>query len=327
MTGSTKAPKRGNKMSKKNKSKKGGGRGMHPDHNRIMHLAMQTCGVTNPFCPEAIGSKWPDNSNTKSVPWSILGPIIPISSDAQGKGAVLFLPVGTYKSGIVNPAAGNTTTDFSTGSTAGFATPPSISRYRVTSWGIKMTSPASKMVAAGTVHLRIFSPEQGTTLTSVDITTPFADFREDVPIQRLIDKDGYVFPMPLGIDARMFTEGSAVCSTSTVGAFVNNGWQVVCVGLTGAPASTAMLTFQPYFHFELILPDGDGGNAYATKPPAPSPLVQEANANLLQKVGNFIEGGAKATNNFLDSEAYKLISRFLPGYWGGPRQRAIKDLD
>lgn len=314
-----KTKKQGNKQKKKgNKAQKARGPSKRPSgigSAAVMSWAMGTCSVTNPFCPEAKGARWPDNSYTKSVGWGYQNQMTTVATNAAGSGAVMFTAslYNTYYGGVVvgtNAAYGGS-------GNSGVAWTGVASRYRVTSWGLRLNSTASSMTATGVVTIRLFSPENLSSLTSVDILSTMADASYDVPLARLIGKDCFVFPMPMGVDARL-TEASEG-AVSVMGTNSTHGWQTVQVALSGCPASSAPLSVYMYYNFEIIPADGDSANAFSVAPPASNPIIREANAGVLERIGNFVEGTAAKVDNLVKSKAVKYLAAGVGAFIGGPQ--------
>lgn len=287
--------------------------------------AMETCSVTNPFCTEAIGSRWPDNSFTKSNGWGFQDYPQPANADVNGSGALLL------SASLYNPVHGAAIT----GTTANYTftgvapvTPPSCSRFRVVSYGLRITSALSKMTATGNLHIRLFSPEYYATVASNSLTSTMCDASYDIPLSRLIDKDFFVIPMPLGTNARLFTPVDS--PTEVISTQPNLGWQMVQVGFTGAPANSVPITVYLYYHYEIIPADGDATNAFAKAPPKNNPAVQAANAGVLESVGNFFEGAADKLDKVIKSKAARIAGAAAAAFYGRPDVAGalmIRDMD
>jgi len=277
-----------------------------------MALAMGACSISNPFCPEAIGARWPDNSFTKSNSFSFSGERVSLTSNASGAASVLFTAALSqqYYAGTMT----GTTAAYTTGN--GLGTFANISRYRITSWGIKIQCASPMMTTTGTLNIRLFSPQLGTSLASINTVMYMADASYDIPMNRLIGNDIHVIPMPLGVDARRFIVPDA--GTYNITSWTNPGWQAINVATSDALASTVVCNVYCYYNYEFVPADGDILNAYAIAPPADSPLLRGANAGVLERVGNFIEGAATKVDNIFKSNAMKYIAAAGGAYFGGP---------
>lgn len=289
-------------------------------------LAHGICGVTNPFCKEATGARWPDNSNSKSLTFDVEGAYIEYATDAAGTAGSLYTAAPAnmrYACSI----SGTTATSLTSSSFVGF---PTMARWRCTSWGLKLSCSLPPLSTQGTVSIRLFSPEKLSTLASYSITAPYADAVYDVPLRRLIDHDMFVIPMPLGDRPRIFNPTDTV---TVIGSGDSYGWQVASVAVIGAPVSTAgVLRITAYYHYEFVPPDGDQLYTYAKAPPKQNKLITDGNGDVLSSVGNFIEGTASKVDAVVNSKAAKYIGAIGGFFLGGPAGSAagyamLKDVD
>lgn len=275
-----------------------------------MAKVMETCSVTNPFCPEADNGKWPDNSYVKSNTWNINGVVYDLVTNAGGDAAVLFLPmqICQYSTGT---CVGNAVTSGATGGVLQ-TVPNSVNRFRITSMGFKISCATPAMTTQGFVNIRGFSTMAMSTLATYDKTDRLADFAEDIPLHRLLDQDAFIIPIPLGDDAREWR--SAPNYTTTWQSFDNIGWQVISVGVSGGIASTACLRVECFYHYEFIFSDGNATAAYATPPPKNDIVVREASAGVIERIGGVVRGTAKTIENVANSKAFQYIAAAAMSY-------------
>lgn len=273
-----------------------------PTH-AVMSHAMQACSLTNPFCPEAIGARWPDNSYTKSVGYSHTAVPFTLSSDTTENSNLFLGDVYAYAQ---NTNASPKTSPYTyTTAVAVSGLPSNIARYRITSWGLKLSGIVAPLSASGRVRIRLFSPLTGTTLNSISGTSALADAVYDIPLARLANKDFFIIPAPLGNNARLFRDYAS--ATGTLANWINPGWQCVQVAIDGAPASTACIQISAYYNYEFVFADGDASTYFAHPPPASNPVAQQASAGVLEKVGNFFEGTAQALDRVFQSRAAQYL--------------------
>lgn len=271
------------------------------------------CAVTNPFCDEAIGSKWPDNSFTKSVPVTYKTNSVFTTS---GDGKLSYL---NYVNDVPFISAG--VPDGSTPSTFNFATGISfpgvpvvsgIVRRRLTSIGYKISCAGSRMTTQGMLHLRLFSPLTANALAGIDGTTMSADKIMDVPLSRLIDRDIYVVLSPLGINARTFLT-PINAPTQPLMQWENPGWQVLLLTVLGA-ADVTPLSVTVYSHYEYVYEDSNSNQLFATAAPANNIAVREGSASVIERIGGFVESTNKAIDTLTRSTALRYIAGYaLPG--------------
>lgn len=279
----------------------------------FLDFAMGVCSITNPFCMEAIAARWPDESYTKSVGWSITGFPITLTSDAAGCGARLYFGDKDYQTNVPASIAAPTVT-YNANNASLVTFPSGVARQRVTSWGIKIRCIAPALTASGTLRVRLFSPMGGATLASVSGTTTMADAIMDIPAGKLLTRDLHVIPAPLGITARTF---QAPAIQQAIANWVNNGWQVIQVYFDGAPATTAMYEVAYYCNYELVFADGDSQYQFSTPPPANSLAKREVSQGVLEKIGNFVEGAADRVDKLFQSRAFQYAASAGLGYATG----------
>lgn len=265
------------------------------------------CSLTNPFCKEAIGSRLPDDSYTKSIGWSSTNQVFGMSSNAAGTASYLFTS---------NPLA-NLAVASVVGSTATFVnmtantTPPTgFSRWRATSWGIRIRCIAPPLSLSGTCRIRVVSPMKLANLGTVDIANNMVDYAEDIPLHRLLDKDAYVIPMKLGINALQY---NAPDTGTTIAAADSYGWQTVMISIQGAPASVAILETSTYYNYEFVFDDGNSTAAFAQPPPPDNPVLRNVANRAAGSVGNVVTG---LLHN-MEEMAIMAATRAAGAYFGG----------
>lgn len=282
----------------------------------ILSMAMQACSVTNPFCPEAIAARWPDNSYTKSVGWSMTAFQVTLANGASSTVSRMYFPdyvlTGLDPSTYAYPSI----TWNATGGSA-FSVPSNVARWRITSWGMRIGVTTSLLNTQGMLRVRLFSPLNGSTLGTTSATSNMADAEVDLPLARLVEHDVFVIPAPLGINARLFNDAR---SNTTLATWVNPGWQVVQITLDGLPvvAGSGSVNIGLFYNFEFVFADGDASTAFCQPPPADNPIVRKANATVFERVGNFVEGAADKVDKLFQSKALKYITAAVGGAMGGP---------
>lgn len=316
--------KKSQKKQKPGKAKntgKGSSKGRHG--LEMMSYSMQVCSVTNPFCPEAIGARWPDNSYSKSVGWSITDLQAGLSCDASGNASMLIVPEGYYSSGTL---AGTVSTNAAT--LVAFASwPANVVRYRITSWGFRLNSQLSPMTVAGMLRVRLFSPMNGSTLGTTSIVNNDCDNAYDIPLARVLNTDLHIIPSPLGDNARYFRDIADF--NTTLASYKNPGWQIVQIAVNGAAASTvSAINVSVFFNFEFIFADADPSIKFAQPPPRNNPAVQQGSASVFASIGNFIEGAASKVDALMNSKAARLAGKVgLSMLTKNPAPMMIRDVD
>jgi hypothetical protein len=161
---------------------------------------------------------------------------------------------------------------------------------------------------------------EGLSLVTTNYVTPLADAVLDVPLTRLIGQDQYVIPMPLGTDARLFRPLDA---DTIMANWINPGWQVVTVGANGCIASTVVANIVMFYHFECVPEDGHGESSFAKSPPPSNPVIRQANAGVLERIGNFVEGAASKVDALFQSRALKYLTAGVGAAYGGGQGAAV----
>lgn len=292
-----------------------------------MAQAMAVCSISNPFCPEALGARWPDDSMTKSTPFSfrnVASDILTVSAGEVHSGCKVFLPDLYPILDAANiPTGYPTTANLASAPGPAAALPTGIARWRITSWGIKLSCPyVNDMTNQGLVQIRLFSMLSGGVLNQIDFSTTMADSVLDIPLSHLAKKPLHIIPMPLGSNARLFRE-MPWNSSGLTSSWRNPGWQVVVVGFSGVNAGVVGSTIpvihaELFYNYELVYEDGAASTAFAIAPPRSNPVAREAQANVLDSIGNFVEGTADRVDRIFQSKAMKLLSTGLAAYFGGP---------
>jgi hypothetical protein len=280
-----------------------------------MQTAMGICSVTNPFCPEARGARWPDNSYTKSVGLSYQSSTT-LSSDANGKLSSILM-VGSSPLIAAGVVTGDAVAYTNSVLFPGISAPSAVARFRLTSYGVRIFCVGTKMNTQGQLRLRLFSPLFGNVLSATTMSNTSADSMIDVPLSRLIDQDMWVIPVPLGHIGRQFIPDVSPVQAGAIASWQNPGWQVLQVAVDGGQVSTAMVGITIYYNYEYVFDDTSTMQLLAAPPPDNSLVVQQGSAGVLAKVGGFVEGSAKGLDNIVKSSAFKWLGAAAGAYFGG----------
>jgi hypothetical protein len=307
-------PKKSTRPRKQKQKSKTGRRNRPARSADISHLVRGTCSITNPFCDEANGARWPDNSHTKSVSYDFKA-VLNLISDAAGFASQLFGPnINLNRSTGTN--TGTSAVFVSMSKFGNVADLTAVSRYRLTSYGFRFYCTLPALTAQGTLHIRLFSPEAYASLGTVDFTTVNADVSYDIPVSRVMNKDVYILCAPLGDEARLWHPLDTVANLANL---TNIGWQICLVGVSGAPLSTSgVVSVESFYHYEVINDDSSALQLFAHAPPRNNPTLQAASAYTLENIGNKIEGAASTVDKFFQSKAVKYLSTGLAIAFGGP---------
>lgn len=269
-----------------------------------MSLTMGICSISNPFCPEAIQARWPDNSNTKSVGWSMSGLPKAITADAAGSASIMLFGIPQYNSMVATTVVGDVITWPATCSSL-FTVPANVSRWRTTSWGFRVTCSAAPLTLTGNLRIRMFSPQNCLGLGTTSLTSMSCDSSYDVPLHRILDKDVFVLPMPLGTNARLFNEQA---TANTLLGTNPSGWQIAQISVQGAPINAVAFNIHSYYNFEFVFDDGDASMAFGAPPPLDNPLLRAGTSVVMTKMNNYVEGTLATVERLAIGAASKFAS-------------------
>lgn len=274
-----------------------------PDVGHIVH---KVCALTDPFCPAAVGAKWPNSTAIRTLAYPFHSRRT-VAVTATGAGAVIFTP------GYNNWTAG-ATIDAETGNAlfTNYATAPKdigAALWRIVSWGFKIRSVASPMLASGMVRVRIFAPAYSGA-NNIDPTSYLCEDFIDVPLQDC--KELCVIPQRSGELAEIFNASDV--GGATIQSTANVGWPYVLVSVDGAPASTVPLDIEVYYNYELMFSDGNALSMLMTPSPSASGLMTQAASYVTKSLGSFVKQGAKQVEGAVKTAA----SRYIGGLLGGP---------
>lgn len=271
-------------------------------------LTHQVCGLSDPFCAHASGAKYPDDSSTRTLPFSRRGRHV-LTTDGSGNAAYLFNPQYT-RDPITFPsartgAAVTAWTDFPayTGVIAG------VDKYRIVSCGFTIKSITAPLSASGELNMRSFGNDVST-LTSLDMLTYNATANLNMPI-RTVDNVAVV----LSHDAEMPQHYYSVSTDSAATAScVTRGFNPVTIYISGAPVSTNVLVVEFIINYELVFSDESGMAMVSTVSPPANTVLTTAAAKVTSALPTFFERGVTVAANAITNRAASAIA----SYFGGP---------
>jgi hypothetical protein len=287
---------------------------MPPNKPKMVPMrAMEAvCGLVDPFCPAAQGSKWPDTSSqrTLAVPFHGRTSVDTILL----RGGAIFVPGYSYIWGLASGASATQTTFGS----PGVSIPNSLSpaAFRVVSWGIVIHNVAPLMTASGMIRVRGINYTTGNTLGVVDFSSYTADYSLDVA---MVDcKEVAVVGRrqdPSVADS--FLTPLAVQPNSTITGWTNNGWQAIYVGIDGGPSAVTCLDIEVYVNYELIFDDSGTSSLLSTRAPNTPSVVTEAAKSLLAEMKPTFLDGVKGMGRYVAAKATASLATLMFGPMGG----------
>lgn len=269
----------------------------------------QVCGLTDPFCKHASGAKYPDDSSSRTLAYSDRG-MVTLATDANGFAGVLWNP--TYSN---FPLAFSSSTLDGSGVVTAYSTLasrvlfPSVDEYRIVSSGFVLRSIAAPLSAAGLVSVRSYGTE------ALDLTTaPMLSYGSgealDVPL-RLVNEVAVVTPHSSEMPQAFYRTAS---DGTTVATWQSPGYDPVSIFVSGAPASTAVLSLEYIVNYELIFSPTTGMSLLGTPAPTARQYITSAATRVTSAMKPFAERGMKA----IADSVIKAAGTALGAYFGGP---------
>lgn len=209
---------------------------------------MQLCAITNPFCDESKGSRWPDGSTAYSVAIPIRWRT-QISTDGGGNAAMLFTSNyarsafdavwGTFP-GVLNWFGKSVGTPTIMNAAEG---------VRVVSGGCKFVSTLAPMTASGSVTMIELAPneEEDGPSAGLDLTIQNRATYVTLPLRQ--DSALYGTFRPQGPEARGFNDYQP--STLANPTFETFDWSQLVYFVTGAPSNTVVGFIDYYLNVEV----------------------------------------------------------------------------
>lgn len=263
--------------------------------------------MTNPFCKEAFGARWPDNTMMKTLNWDINGLHVGLRTDVNGAACYMFLPhlVGQYVEGVVTGQS----VDFQASPVVAVGDPPTPAAYRLTSYGLKIAVETPPLTTQGFAIVKLYTATNMTSLHTMDLQNAHADAMYTVPLARLINDDLFVIPAPMGDQARLWNTKTPSSGVIFNDLNFNPGFQIITVSIVGAMTDTVAARARLYYHYEVSPADSDSSMQYAKAAPKQNLALQQGSAGVLHDFEQFVEGTAEKVDTLINSKAAKFLSR------------------
>jgi len=306
------APSLTNNASPDNRGRSGGVPLPRPKRNGVKphHVAKQ-CSITDPFCPLAKGSKWPDGTSGNTFAEQFRGHV-PLVTTASGWGAVLFAsaaPYGYNKSSTEGVGVGQITstgnwnidTALSPYQTSSLLSTAGL-EYRIVSFGVVARVNASATTASGTMSMGTLSavPSGGYQLGG----TLYPEQRVK-SVQPGLEMAWIA--KPRGPGARTFIS----LSTNTSNPTMSNDWTNLIVEVYGGPASTPVMDIEWYMNVEFTVNAGQALARVAPPNPPAIPILTTGTSKVHSSLGSILDGGVKAVEDTVISHAKNALNSFL----------------
>jgi hypothetical protein len=263
------------------------------------------CSVTDPFCPAAKNSKWPDGTSGNTMTQQFRGNVN-IGTDAAGYAAFGFAaaaPFGYLKTATI------------VGTTPPVATwPAAYTTYQASSI-LATYGQDVRIVSAGVVIRSVASATTSSGLATFGTVGSFpapsstmnlgTELYDAVAIKAI--QPGMEFSwvsMARGSSARTF----AAQSTSTV---ITHDWTSLIIEVSGGPISTNVLNCEWFINVEFNLGVGAAIAPLATANPPRIGSAESAVSMVHQSLGGLIEGGVATVEKMVTDHATKAIASLM----------------
>jgi hypothetical protein len=275
-------------------AKAGGKRGLKPHH---VHAV---CQVTDPFCPAARNSKWPDGTQGNTLTEQLRGNTT-LGADGTGKHCGAFAASAPY--GYIGSVLAGDVATFSAAYTiykASSLLNTYGSNYRIVSFGLIFRCVASATTAGGIITLG--------TMSAPPVSTTFTIGQElfsDVIVKAI--QPGMELSwmaQPIGSGARDF-----IAQSTTIA--VGSDWTSCIVEISGSPPG-AVINVEWFMNVEFQpLSTARALTAIAKPNPPKSTVAEQATSSIHSKTGSFIEGGIKQVEETVAKYAGEALNSFL----------------
>jgi hypothetical protein len=291
-------PNNGPTNKKKNKQKNGKSNG--PKSFTVGH-ARRVCSITNPFCPEAKGSKWPDGTLGSTLTEQVRANYT-LACDGTNKNALMMISPALLFGYMVCASTSSTVC-----TTPAFWTALSTStlygtygnEFRVVSAGVIIRNTGSSVNSQGIITLGV-APVPGLSTAYTLGSENYSEtlIRAIAPGLEL----SHVFA-PLGAGARNF-----VPATNNNGPGATYDWSSLWIELSGGAGATTTVNVEYFVNIEFTV----GGHAALAKlaqsnPPS-VPIAVQASSTISSKIGTFIEGGVSEVEDMFMKAASSALN-------------------
>jgi hypothetical protein len=306
----TQKTKRRNKKRNNNVKKRTNFSSMEQRYNNLVQVsglqeytARKLCGLVNPFCPEAVGSKWPDIGAEFTTPYTtrVLISVSTLLSSAQGGNFTTpWLSTQSYTASTVSANA-------ITAWTAS-ATDPNYSNlnanykdYRVVSWGIKYNTTMAWTSSTGTIQIG-YTCYDATTAASLPCNSLMT--ATDMEMFRVTDAEFIFISRPTDMSS---SDYGAVSSAQV---WLN--WTYPLLTINAAPQNTTLGYIELVAHYELRALAATAVINTSTRPSAPNSTLMEAASSLRDMMNSTTSGNEKFVDQSIMKDAMHVVAMYGP---------------
>lgn len=265
------------------------------------------CGLIDPFCEHARGSKYPDQSSARTLPYSVQFNTV-FSTDANGYLSFVFDPrISSDGSGMVNVAtvaAGVATSALNwTGAKVPILT--GASQYRVVSAGLRIKNIAPMLTTSGMVHIRSYGDPDCSKLAVYNIDTYSASKVVNVPL--IEAKDVTVISEHSSQMPQLFY----LPGVNPFSNFTGAGFNPVSVAISGGPATANVLFVDFIIHIEYLFIDSEPLALAATPAPVYNQVVHAVTQKVSSEATNFFGKSVEYISRSIKSRASDYLANLL----------------
>jgi hypothetical protein len=273
-------------------------------------LVHQICGLTDPFCKHAVGSKYPDDSSLRTLAWSFHGRTI-IGSDSNGVGAILLYPSYTYLP-FITAATVATNGDITLpGAPVNTATFSGTSLYRIVSCGAKLRNVTAPLSSSGMLHIRSLAQENGAGLNAFNGFSYSRSEAMDIPLQDCKEVC-IICPHSSSPPTNFYSSAGATPSTN-VEAWSGSGFTPVSIFLSGGPVSVPIaVEVEFWVHYELMFDDTNSMTMLSTPPPPANPVVTGVANMITSSASHLLKRGGELVSEVIKRKAIELLRSRYP---------------
>lgn len=317
---------------------------VHPSAG-LSQTAHKVCSITDPFCVQALGQRWPDGTSVRTVPYQVRF-VLPMTTGANGNVGAVFYP-GFVKYGG-NFFQALTTTDF-LGTMATFdptnvktskiseayfiPSDGQISQTRLVSHGIRWIPSVTPMLAKGNTVMCQGYPVDGFFQTAAfGMPTAWSSWKIGSIRDDSTTLMGYA--APAGPEARSFhpPEGFFADEVATTQFRVaTRDWTPLFFAILGAEASSQVGFLEVVYNFELVYTLDSAMIAFAPRPSPANSVLTDASNHVMTVMDGVVKTTAAAAERAIVNKAVGFLEgainragAFVGGYLtGGPIGAAV----
>lgn len=262
------------------------------------------CSITDPFCPAAKNSKWPDGTCGNTLTEQFRGSTI-IASSANGNTLMCFAPgapFGVYGSTTVSTTQ-CTTVAAAVSYRSGSLLATFGGNYRIVSFGVIVRCIASATSASGIVTFGTGKPLAFSTTYTLG-----TELYDEVSLKAIQPGLEYSWiSQPRGTGARDFT-----AQTDSAFATPPMDWSALIIEVSGAPNATNMLQAEWFLNVEFEAKPGNQSITAIAKPnPPKSTAAESAVSAVHSSLGSLVEGGVKQVEAAIADHASAALSNLM----------------